>query len=73
MEIFEPIPPIAVRSRNHCSKITNGVDLLAGIDGRSADARRYRDLVESYKAELSHEWRHKLDAIAHGFKGAAGG
>jgi hypothetical protein len=36
---------VAVRSPTTRSKITNGSRLLRGIDGRSADARRYRDLI----------------------------
>jgi len=34
------------------SRITNGSDLLRGIDGRSAEARRYRDLIEGFTAEF---------------------
>jgi hypothetical protein len=41
-----PSPP-AVRSR-----VTNHRDLLPGLDGRSASARRYRDLVNSYIADM---------------------
>jgi hypothetical protein len=40
-------PPPAVRSR-----VTNHRDLLPGLDGRSASARRYRDLVNSYIADM---------------------
>lgn len=32
--------------------MSNGSRLLAGIDGRSATARRYRDLVRDYATEL---------------------
>jgi hypothetical protein len=32
--------------------ISNGTRLLEGVDGRSASARRYRDLVESFTADL---------------------
>lgn len=35
------------RSVNARSKVSNGTDLLMGIDGRSATARRYRDLYAS--------------------------
>jgi hypothetical protein len=34
------------------SAVTNGTQLLPGIDGRSPDARRFRDLVSSFAAEL---------------------
>lgn len=30
------------------SRVTNGTRLLEGIDGRSAEARRYRDLCQSF-------------------------
>lgn len=36
------LPPKRVRSR-----ISNGKDLLAGVDQRSATYRRYRDLIEA--------------------------
>lgn len=34
------------------SRITNGKQLLANIDGRTADARRYRDLAASLADDL---------------------
>jgi hypothetical protein len=34
------------------SRTTNGKQLLAGIDGRSAEARRYRDLCLSFADDL---------------------
>jgi hypothetical protein len=37
------------------SRVTNGKALLAGIDGRSAAARRYRDLAMSFAGELGGE------------------
>lgn len=36
---------IAARSTTNRSKISNGTRLLAGVDGRSATARRFRDLL----------------------------
>jgi hypothetical protein len=30
------------------SRVTNGGKLIAGVDGRSADARRFRDLAMSF-------------------------
>jgi hypothetical protein len=39
--------PPAIRSR-----VTNHRDLLPGLDGRSASARRYRDLVNSYIVDM---------------------
>lgn len=43
---------ITERSRTLRSRITNGSQLLAGIDGRSAPARRYRDLCLSLADDL---------------------
>jgi hypothetical protein len=42
----------AERSRTIRSRITNGTDMLAGIDARSAPARRYRDLCQSLADDL---------------------
>jgi hypothetical protein len=33
--------------------VTNGTSLLQGIDGRSASARRFRDLIRGYEAEFN--------------------
>ncbi len=43
---------IADRPRTVRSRITNGKDLLANVDGRTADARRYRDLCMSLADDL---------------------
>jgi hypothetical protein len=37
------------------SRVTNHKDLLPNLDGRSKSARRYRDLVHSYLAEMGGE------------------
>jgi hypothetical protein len=42
----------AERSPTLRSRITNGKDLLANVDGRTADARRYRDLCMSLADDL---------------------
>jgi hypothetical protein len=34
------------------ARITNHRDLLPGLDGRSSGARRYRDLVQAYAADM---------------------
>lgn len=34
------------------SQISNGTRLLHNVDGRSASARRFRDLVQAYEAEI---------------------
>jgi hypothetical protein len=44
--------PIARTSKANRSAVTNGSKLLVGIDMRSPTARRYRDLVHAYKAEI---------------------
>jgi hypothetical protein len=43
--------PLANRPATVRSKVSNGTRLLAGVDGRSATARRFRDLI----AELTIE------------------
>ncbi len=42
---------IAKPSTTNRSRITNGSAMLSGVDGRSALARRFRDLVEALLAE----------------------
>jgi len=39
-------------STTNRSRVTNGTRLLTGVDGRSAEARRFRDLVRSYESEF---------------------
>jgi len=34
------------------SKVTNGTKMIAGLDGRSSEARRWRDLVISYSDDF---------------------
>ncbi len=46
------MPDNTTRSRTNRSRITNGKDLLRGINGRSAEARRYRDLIDGFSADL---------------------
>jgi hypothetical protein len=43
--------PVAQRPLTARSKVTNGRRTLEGVDGRSASARRFRDLLESFSAE----------------------
>jgi len=45
-------PVSDTRPRNLRSRVTNGSVLLANVDGRSANARRYRDLVAQLTAEF---------------------
>lgn len=44
--------PTAERSPTLRSRVTNGKQLLANVDGRTADARRYRDLCLSLADDL---------------------
>ena len=43
---------VASRAPTTRSRVTNGRQLLANIDGRSAEARRYRDIVMSFADDL---------------------
>ena len=45
------MPVVRASTRNR-SRITNGSELLRGVDGRSAEGRRYRDLTEAFRAEF---------------------
>jgi hypothetical protein len=45
--------PIGRTSTTNRSAVTNGSKLLVGIDGRSPGARRFRDLVTAYTAEIN--------------------
>jgi hypothetical protein len=44
----EVLDNIAARPATVRSRVTNGAKMIAGVDGRSADARRYRDLAMSF-------------------------
>jgi hypothetical protein len=46
---------LAERPSRQRSRVTNGSKLIAGIDGRSAEARRYRDLCISFADDLGGE------------------
>jgi|SRR5665811_1458852 len=48
-------PTIAETKPTARSQLTNGSQMLPGIDGRSSTARRYRDLVKAYADELGGE------------------
>jgi hypothetical protein len=45
-------PPAADQKRFARSRVTNGKELLPGIDGRSAWVRRCRDLIELHSSDL---------------------
>jgi len=44
--------PVTRSSTTNRSAVTNGSKLLVGIDGRSPTARRFRDLVAAFEAEI---------------------
>jgi hypothetical protein len=48
----ETIAPVVSRSSKLRSKLSNGSKLLPMTDGRSATARRFKDLVEDIAADL---------------------
>ena len=54
-------PQIAGRSPVARSRVTNDSALLAGVDGRSAIARRFRDLVGAIISDMGGD-----DAISEG-------
>lgn len=39
-------------STTNRSRVSNGTKLAAGIDGRSPEARRFRDIIHDYEAEF---------------------
>ena len=45
-----PAPAIAKPCGS--SRVTNGAEILAGVDGRSEGARRYRDIIAALSAEI---------------------
>jgi hypothetical protein len=47
--ISSPVGELPSRAR---SAVTNHKDLLPGLDGRSATARRFRDLVNAFVADM---------------------
>src|ERR1700733_12868955 len=46
--LSEESPASSARKPTARSRVTNGKELLANIDGRSTEARRYRDLCFSF-------------------------
>jgi len=50
--VHQPTTTLAPTQR---SAVTNGSRILAGVNGRSAAARRFRDVVVSLEAELGGE------------------
>ncbi len=43
---------IAARPSRSRSRVTNGSEMLRGIDARTAEARRFRDLCEGFTKDL---------------------
>jgi hypothetical protein len=52
MQTPQENPVLAKRKRTARSRVTNGNDLLPGIDGRSPTARRYRDIVAAVASDM---------------------
>lgn len=52
---------LAPGSATNRSAVTNGSRLLDGIDGRSAAARRFRDLVQAFETEIGGEQPSELE------------
>jgi hypothetical protein len=54
VELAEISEPLVGRQRAHRSSVSNGSRLfaVAGLDGRSQTARRFRDLVEIWTSDL---------------------
>jgi hypothetical protein len=50
-----PSPATAVHKREARSRVTNGREVLPGIDGRTAAARRYQDLVANLISDAGGE------------------
>lgn len=50
------MPPISLNvapvKRTNRSRITNGSDVLASVDGRSANVRRYRDILAQLISDM---------------------
>jgi hypothetical protein len=45
-------PVFAARSKSNRSRVSNGKDLLPGVDGRSPMARRYRDICAALITDM---------------------
>jgi hypothetical protein len=45
-------PSVGARAPALRARVTNHKDLLPGLDGRTGAARRFRDLVNSYIADM---------------------
>jgi hypothetical protein len=57
MTLFAPqsppdCPPDAEAKPTHRSRVTNGSEILPGIDGRSGQARRYRDILSALREHM---------------------
>ena len=50
-----PEASVTIAPTTHRSRVTNGKALLAGVDGRSTWARRFRDLLNLHIADLGGE------------------
>src|SRR5262245_27996066 len=48
-------PSVSVDKSTARSRVTNGTVLLEGVDGRSREARRFRDFVDQALRDLKRE------------------
>jgi hypothetical protein len=48
-QVHKPITGVSATNR---SKMTNGSKLLDGVDGRSSEARRFRDILRGYQTRF---------------------
>jgi hypothetical protein len=60
----ETTAPVEARSSKLRSKLSNGSKLLPMTDGRSATARRFKDLVEDIAADLGGKDHLSITCIA---------
>ena len=57
-------PMIAPVSPTAMSRVGNGSDVLPGIDGRSATARRYREILSAITLDLGGQLTETQNAVA---------
>jgi hypothetical protein len=57
-------PSTGLRSASQCSRLTNDPFALRNVSGRSAEGRRWRDLVGSYRAQFPQATADEVRALA---------
>src|SRR5208283_1389381 len=61
---MESVAAVVTRPSKVRSAITNNLYLLAGVDGRSATGRRFRDIVEVLISEYGDADRDRIRELA---------